>query len=98
MSKNPFSASEAIINSVRSRGEQLVKRENNILRYKESNENERVDKIVDSMKYLADSMVEVTKTFSQAMINAKPSVTINVFVQTEGDIEKVKSIIGEVIE
>lgn len=98
MSKNPFSFHGAIINAADSRGRKQLEYENEIMEYEYDRDDQRIEQMVDSVKYLANSMVDMAKTFSEALVKSKPSVTINIFVQSEEDIEKAKSIIGGVIE
>ena len=98
MSKNPYSVHGALIEAANSRSRDKAKYDATIMDFEQDREDNRTMMMIGAMKYFADSMVQVTKTFSDAITKQRPPVTINIYVQNVEDVEKAKNIIGDIIE
>lgn len=99
MSKNPYSVHGALIEAANKRSLGAAKYDASIMDFEQDREDNRTMMLMGTMKYFADSMVEVAKSFSDAVTKIeRPPVTINIYVNTVDDIEKAKNIIGDIIE
>ena len=98
MSKNPYSVHGALIEAANNSSRDKAKYDATIMDFEQDREDNRTMMMIGAMKYFADSMVQVTKTFSDAITKQRPPVTINIYVQNVEDVEKAKNIIGDIIE